>query len=171
MRCKKDSTHPHFWLWKWSRGREPEPSGKLLAPASEDTKKTCIWWSLCIIFFKTLEVHKCSFLQISIILLVFCFNWCWDDKYSRPSLFKDSVFVSSSLAKIFDTRISTHCAFMHVCGHMQSDRNIWVPRDSCYQLTLHQLMLCLLLLGCKKMPFPWSLRVTIFMFVLGDFDI
>lgn len=25
-------------------------------------------------FFKTLKVHKCSFLQISILLLVFCFN-------------------------------------------------------------------------------------------------
>lgn len=120
-------------------------------------------------FFKPLKVHKCSFFQMSIILLVFCFNWCWDDKYSGPSLFKDSVFVSSSLAKIYDTQISTHCAFVHVCGHMQSD--IWVPRDSCYQLTLHQLILCLLLLGCKQMSFPWSLSVTIFMFVLGDFDI
>jgi len=43
-------------------------------------------------FFKPLKVHKCSFLQMSVILLVFCFNWCWDDKYSGPSLFKDSVF-------------------------------------------------------------------------------
>ena len=88
-----------------------------------------------------------------------------------PQLFKDSVFVSSSLAKIYDTQISRPCAFVCVCGHVWSDRNIWVPRDSCYQLTLHQLMLCLLLLGCKQMSFPWSLGVTIFTFVLGDFDI
>lgn len=88
-----------------------------------------------------------------------------------PQLFKDSVFVSSSLANIYDTQISSPCAFVSVCGHVQSDRNIWVPRDSWYQLTLHQLMPCLLLLGCKQMSFPWSLGVTVFTFVLGDFDI
>lgn len=151
MRCKKDSTHPISGFENGAGEGNLSHQGNYKHQPLKTPKRHVSDGHYASFFFKTLKVHKCSFLQISVILLVFCFNWCWDDKYSGPSLFKDSVFVSSSRAKIYDTQISTHCAFMHVCGHMQSD--IWVPRDSCYQLTLHQLMPAFCSWAVSKCPF------------------
>ena len=100
------------------------------------------------------------------IILISGFNWWWDDKYSRSSLFTDSVFVSSPLATVYlSPQINTHWAFMHICGYVQSNKKIWVRGDASYQLTLNQLMPSLLLLGCKQVSFLLSLRAMIFTFL------
>lgn len=100
------------------------------------------------------------------VILIFCFNWWRDGKYSRSSLFTDSVFVSSPLATVYLwPQINTHCAFMHICGYVQSNKTIWVRGDASYQLTSNQLMPCLLLLGCKQVSFLQSLRAMTFTFL------
>lgn len=75
------------------------------------------------------------------IVLIFCFNWWRDGKYSRSSLFTDSVFVSSPLATVYLwPQINTHCAFMHICGYVQSTKQFesvemqatsWHPTSWC----------------------------------------
>lgn len=102
------------------------------------------------------------------ILLIFCSNSWWDDKKSPSSLFPDSIFVSSPLAKIYlYTQITTHCTFKHMYGHVLSDKIFEVLEEcatsrrgtSWCSAFLFQLS------GCKQMSFPQSVSARIFTFL------